>query len=317
MTSTPKLSNMANANYIFLLSLSIIFIGFLLKKFNILSEENGKVIVKIIFNITLPALIFNTLISINLDLSFILLPIIPLLFSSIVLFICFFIFKKYPKEIKSLILITVIGFNMGNFAYPLIDGIWGEQGLQYLVLFDLGNALVIFGMIAFIASYYSKKNETNDAKTTLKNSFFRLFKSPPIIMMILALIINLSGLMIPLFLVDLLDTLSKANMALTLLSLGIYLNFKFEKSEWQNISKIIIIRYCFGFFVGLILFFILPFPLLYRTIVFISLILPMAMGTLLFTVEFEHDEKLAGIIGNLTLIISFIFMWIIILIINP
>ena len=317
MTSSPKLHNMADANYIFLLSLSIIAIGFLLKKFNILSEENGKIIVRIIFNITLPALIFSTLISINLDLSFLLLPIIPLLFSSIILLVCFFLFKNYSKEVKSLILMTVIGFNMGNFAYPLIDGIWGEQGLQYLVLFDLGNALVIFGMIGFIASYYSKKNESNDTKKTLKNSLLLLFKSPPIIMMILALIINLSGIMIPLFLADLLDIFSNANMALTLLSLGIYLNFRFEKSEWKNISKVIIIRYCFGFFIGLILFSVLPFPLLYRTIIFISLILPMAMGTLLFAVEFDHDERMAGVIGNLTLIISFIFMWIIVLIINP
>ncbi|MFX1275657.1 MAG: AEC family transporter [Promethearchaeota archaeon] len=316
MTSTPKFHNMANATYIFLISLSIIFLGFLIKKINILSEDNGKIIVKLIFNITLPALILNTLSSIKLDLSFILLPIIPLLFSFGVLLFCFLIFKNYNKETKSLILITVIGFNIGNFAYPLIEGIWGEEGLQYLVLFDVGNAFVIFGIISFLASYYSKTNENDINKINLKNHILRLFKSPPMIAVIGALIINLSGLIIPIFLIDFLNILSRANMALTLLSLGIYLNFKFEKSEWKNIAKIFIIRYCFGFIIGFVLFLILPFSLLYRTIVFISLILPMAMGTLLFAVEFEHNERIAGIVGNITLIISFIFMWILVLIIN-
>jgi len=307
---------MANANYIFLLSLSIIFLGFILKKLNILTEDNGKVIVKIIFNITLPALVLNVISSIDLNFTLLLLPIIPLIFSSFVMLVCFLIFRNSPKETKSIIFITVIGFNMGNFAYPLIEGIWGEQGLQYIALFDIGNALVIFGLISFIASYYSKKNDIEKNEFSSRRQFLRIFKSPPLIAIILALIINLSGFIIPLFIMDFLNILSRANMALTLLCLGIFLNFKFEKTEWKTIIKIILIRYSFGFIAGLILFLILPFPLLYRTIVFISLILPMAMGTILFAVEFEHDEKLAGIIGNITLIISFILMWIIILFIN-
>ncbi|MFX1396733.1 MAG: AEC family transporter [Promethearchaeota archaeon] len=307
---------MADANYVFLLSLSVILLGFILKKLGVITEENGKVIVKIIFNITLPALIINVLSSIDFDITLLLLPVIPLLFSSIVLIVCYFIFKKHPKDIKSIVLMTVIGFNMGNFAYPLIDGIWGEDGLRYLVFFDIGNALVIFVMIGFIASFYSEKNANKDHGTVYKTTILRVFKSPPLIAVIVALFINLCGLTIPLFLRDFLGILSRANMALTLLSLGIFLNFSFEKTEWKIIAKILVIRYSFGFLVGTFLFFILLFPILYRSIVLISLILPMAMGTILFAVEFEHDERLAGIIGNITLIISFVLMWIIILIIN-
>ena len=40
----------------------------------------------------------------------------------------------------------------------------------------------------------------------------------------------------------------------------------------------------------------------------------MGMGTILYAVEFEHDEKIAGTIGNLTIIISFILMWIIVIV---
>ncbi len=217
---------MADANYFFFLSLSVIVVGFVLKKMKILTEDNGRVIVKIIFNITLPALVLNVLSSIKLDFTLFLLPIIALIFSSAVFFFSFLIVRKYPKEIKSIFLMMVIGFNMGNFAYPLIEGIWGEDGLQYIVLFDIGNALVIFIIIGFIASYYSKKNNFQVKKAIYRSSFLRLLKSPPLIAVFAALIINLAGFVIPLFIVDFLNILSRANMALTLLSLGIFLNFK-------------------------------------------------------------------------------------------
>ncbi|MBN1801408.1 MAG: AEC family transporter [Candidatus Lokiarchaeota archaeon] len=287
-----------------------------MKKLKIISEDNGKVIVKIIFNVTLPSLILNVLSSVVFDVTLLLLPMIPLMFSSIVLIVCYFVFRSHPKDIKSMIFMTVIGFNMGNFAYPLIESIWGEAGLRYIVFFDIGNALVIFIVIGFIASFYSEKQAIEGNETVYKTTFLRVVKSPPLIAVFIALIVNLSGLTIPLFIQDFLDILSRANMALTLLSLGIFLNFRFEKTEWKTIGKILVIRYSFGLMAGLFLFFILPFPLLYRTIVLISLILPMAMGTILFAVEYGHDEKIAGMIGNITLIISFVMMWIIILIIG-
>ena len=44
---------MVDVNYVFLLSLTIILLGFFLKTLNIITEENGKVIAKIIFNIVM------------------------------------------------------------------------------------------------------------------------------------------------------------------------------------------------------------------------------------------------------------------------
>ena len=307
---------MANANYVFLLSLSIITIGYIVKKLKIITEDNGKVLVKVIFNITLPAVILKVVSSFELNFSLFLLPIISLVFSIFILIICYFLFRNKPKHIKGIILITVIGFNVGNFAFPLIEGIWGEEGLQYIAMLDIGNAFVIFGIINIIAAIFSPNNDNENRKITVKYIGLRLIKSVPLMSYIFALSINLSGLSLPIFVLDFLDILSRANMALSLLALGIFLNFKFKKSEWNNIIKILIIRYIFGFTIGLTLFLLLPFDLLYRTIVFICLILPMGMGTILFAVEFEHDDKIAGIVGNLTIIISFILIWIIVIIVG-
>jgi predicted permease len=306
---------MAEINYIFFLSLSVIIIGFVVKKLGIITEKDGKVIGKIIINITLPALVLNTVTNIQINLTLILLPFICIIFSLIVVGIGFLIFKNKPKEQKGLLLMTIIGYNIGLFAYPLIRGIYGETGLHYIAMFDMGNAIIIFGVAYTIGAFYSEKTDIEGEQSfRVKNVIKKLITSAPLLALILALTINLLGLSFPTFLNDVLDIFSRANMALTLLLLGIYLNFKFEKEKWDDALKVLGVRYSLGLITGLILFFYLPCEDLYNEILLIAFILPIGMSVIPFTLEFGYDEKLAGTLVNISIIISFGIMWLIVFI---
>jgi predicted permease len=161
---------------------------------------------------------------------------------------------------------------------------------------------------------FSPKNDYHDKKELVKTILLKLLKSAPLMSYFIAVILNLLNIQFPLFVTDLLDVLSRANMALTLLLLGIFLNFKFERTQWKNIIKVLVIRYSFGLVIGLLLFFTLPFDQLYRGILAIALILPIGLAIIPFSVEFEYSEKkFAGTLANLTIIISFILVWIVIL----
>jgi len=307
---------MADVNYTFFLSLTIIIIGYLLKKSNIIKEENGRSIAKIVFNATLPALIFKTIMSIEITPSLILLSIIPLFYAGIVFSVSFFIFRNYDLSIKGISLMSVIGFNVVHLAFPLIEGIWGSEGLRYIAMFDIANGFVIFVLCYLIGSIFSLRNKTETKRSIFKSSFRQLLTSRPLIAYLIALPLNLLGIILPVFFNDLLDILGRANSALTLLLLGIFLNFHFEKSKWKGILKILAIRYFFGLSIGLLLFFLLPFNILYRGILMIALILPIGLAIIPFAVEFEYDEELAGMTINLSLIISFILIWLSILILG-
>ena len=41
-------------------------------------------------------------------------------------------------------MMIVPGFNIGLFAYPLVEGIWGQEGIKYFGMFDMGNAFIVF-----------------------------------------------------------------------------------------------------------------------------------------------------------------------------
>ena len=307
---------MVNANLVFLLSLIIIAIGYIIKKLGIVTEKDGKIIAKIILNVTLPALIISVINQIELELTLILLPFIAIIYSFIVLSISFLLFKKYPKNVKGLLLMTVIGFNIGLFAYPMIEMIWGERGLLYVIMFDIGNSFVIFGLSYTIGFIFSPKNNIKQDRVQVRLIFLHLIKSIPLMSWVVAILLKISHVVFPIFVIDLLDILSRANMALTLLLLGVFLKFEIEKIYWYYILKVLLIRYSLGLIVGIFLFFILPFDSFYNAAILVAFILPIGMSAVAFSAEFGYNEELSSMIVNLTTIISFILMWLIVLILG-
>ncbi|MBY9005053.1 MAG: AEC family transporter [Candidatus Lokiarchaeota archaeon] len=307
---------MTDVNIVFLISLTIVAIGYFLKRMNVLSEENGEVIAKIVFNLTLPAVILKVTSTIRFEISLLFLPLISLSYGLFMVLIGFILFKKYQRNLKGLLFMSIIGFNVANFSFPLIEGIWGDSGLQLIAMVDAGNAVSIFIICFTIGKIYSPKNEKIEIIINFKNVLLSLLKSVPLICYIVAIIINFSGFSIPFFFSELIDIISRANSPLALLLLGVFLNFKFQKDQWLMIGKSLLIRYSIGLCCGLLLFFLLPaniFSELFRIIITISLILPVGLAVIPFSVELEYDKKLITIIANFSILISFGLMWILII----
>jgi len=220
---------------------------------------------------------------------------------------------------KGTMIMTSIGFSVGNFFFPLVEGIWGQAGMQYVTLFDAGNAFTIFITCYTMASIYSPKNQEKGVKIDFKFILKRLVRSAPLLSYILALIINFSGITIPYFFSELIDVLARANTALALILLGIFLHFKFRRNEWISIIKVLALRYSVGLLVGLGLFFLLPsniFNPLFRIIICLSLILPVGLSVIPFSVENGYDQKFVTMVANLTIVLSFGLIWILILVLN-
>ncbi len=185
---------MADVNYIFLLSLAIIVIGYIVKKLKIITEDNGKVIAKIIFNITLPAVILKITSRIEFKVSLILLPLVNIFFGVFMAMVGLILFRKYQREKKGLILMTLIGFNVAHFSFPLIEGIWGEEGLAIIALIDAGNAFTIFVVCYIVGSLFSQNNDDKNSNIDFKEIGQKLLKSVPLLGYVLALFINFSGI---------------------------------------------------------------------------------------------------------------------------
>lgn len=307
---------MDDINITFLISLTIIAIGYILKRINILKEKDGEVFSKIIFNITLPAVILKYTTIVQFEISLILLPLINISFGIIMALIGLTIARKKEHSTKGLMLMTMIGFNVVHFSFPLVEGIWGDQGMQIITLVDAGNAFSIFVLSYILGTIYSPNHETEQSSMSMKFIGKKLVRSVPLVTYAIALFINFSGIIIPSFFSELIDIIARANVALSLLLLGILLQFKFERTEWRTILKVLILRYAVGIAASLSLFFLLPastFSPLFRIIIAISLILPIGVATIPFSIELGYNEKVITMLVNLSLVISFILVWVFVL----
>lgn len=296
-----------NIHYTFILSLSVIIIGFVFKRAGIITEEYGKNMTKVILNITLPALILKTVTQIDIDMSLSALPLVGIGIAPLMLLPAWLVFKGMAPTDKGVALMCSAGFNIGLFGFPIIEGLMGAEGLKVAAMVDIGNAFILFVVTYAIGFNFSPRGQESRLTAGL---IIRLFlTSIPFVSYILGLAINLAGISIPPIGIDILDVMGRANMALVLLSLGIMLDFNFDRSHWAIILKVIAIRYSAGILLAALIFFFSPLPLAYRTTISLCLIMPIGMASVPFSVEFEYEPRIAVTITNLMIIMSFFMMW--------
>jgi len=54
------------------------------------------------------------------------------------------------------------GQNIGLFAFPLVEALWGEEAVFVMIMWDIGNGMFIWTLTYFVAWYYRTK-QTGDA----------------------------------------------------------------------------------------------------------------------------------------------------------
>ena len=299
---------MNTINSQFAMSLSIILLGYFLKKLNVLQESDGEAISRLIFNVTLPSVVINVFSTMTIDKSLLLAPVISFVFGLIMAIVALILFKDNSRREKGMLSMLVPSFNVGLFAYPIVESIWGKSGLKYFGMFDMGNSFIVFAVCYIIASIYS----SNKGEINYKNILSKTLHSIPFLTYIITLTINLCHLSIPTPIIQITGILSKVNMPLALLALGLYLSFSFKKAYLKNMVKIIALRYIIGFGVGILLYNLVPLDPMFKNTMLIGLILQISFTVIPYSVEFGYDTKFVGTVNNLTIIISFLLMWVII-----
>lgn len=295
-------------NQQFIYSILIIGLGYLLKETKIIKESDGEGLGRVIFNLTLPSLIIVTFHDIVIEPSLFLLVIAAILAGFLFVYIGLFVFRKEQKSTRGMLLMMIPGYNVGLFAYPLVEGIWGAEGIKYFGMFDVGNAFIVFGLSYLMGSFYASE----ETKITSKEITLKLVKSIPLMTYMIVFLLNIVHVPLPNVLIDTASIISGANMPLSLLLLGIYLNFTFHKEYLRLVGKFILARFGVGLLIGIPLFLWLPVDLMFRYTLLIALILPTSMSLLPYAVEFGYDKKFVGTVSNITMLLSFFLIWMII-----
>ncbi|SHN35916.1 AEC family transporter [Gracilibacillus kekensis] len=297
---------MSGFNEQFLISIVIITIGYLLKRNNLVKEKDGEAIARIVFNLTLPCLIIVTFSDIEFTASLFYLIVIAFVYGLVNGFMAIYIFRNHTKDIKGTFSMMVPGLNIGLFAYPLVEGLFGFEGLKYFGMFDIGNAFIVFGLSYIIAGMYAGSGGMLETRSII----VKLSKSIPLQTYLIMGLLSIIGISLPNIIITVSDTISVANMPLSLLLLGLYLNFSFAKGYGTLILKFLATKYGIGLFAGIACYLWLPVEDMFKFTLLIGFILPTPASVLPYAIMFGYNQRLVGTASNLTMITSFILIWI-------
>lgn len=214
---------------IILLFLCLI-IGLLLQKVKVFPANTHQVLNQFIIYISLPgmALYYIPKIVLSMDLLF------PVLMPWLAVGLAFVLFAGMGKLFgwsRSLIgcLIMTAGFGNTSFVgIPIIQALYGEEGLKTLMMVDLPGTFVALSTVGImIATMYSRGTTTGRAMLMKMVSF------PPFIVFIIALLLNLSQITLPTMLDDVFYKLSLTISPLALVSVGFQLRVNKRSKHWR------------------------------------------------------------------------------------
>lgn len=299
-------SDRMNENFAMIILL--IALGYILKKLKFFKASDGNVLATLVLNVTLPSLVIVNLNGTNLDLSLGWLPILMLLYGVIAKVFIIWLFKKnYNNQVRGTVGMMAASVNIGLFAYPLVSKIWPETGLLYFGMIDIGTAIIMFGVTYFVGSYFNEAGDQFD----FKKMGLKLITTVPLMTYMIMFILNIMSIKIPGKAIDFFDIISQANLPLSMILLGLFLNFKIEKAYLPIVIKYLLFHYGFGLFMGLLVYFFLPVddPMI-KTSLLLAWLLPVGVSVLSYAITFKYKTlPIIGMTTNISIVISIVILY--------
>ncbi|RCW60338.1 AEC family transporter [Halanaerobium sp. ST460_2HS_T2] len=231
----------------------LLILGYLLKRNSFLKADSIVEIKKIIINFSLPAVLFTSFLTLNIQLNFIWIILIIVIINLVMLYLgkLFAIFINNNDPYLPLIF---TGFEVGMLGIPLFGTIYGLDNVKFMGVVDIGQELYVwFILLAFLLQL--KNDKHNDG---FKNLFKAFISSPVIISIISALFINITGItrligetLFYTSLINTLDLLASLTIPLILIVIGYEIDFKLKDISLS--FGIVIIRLFFYIIFGLLI----------------------------------------------------------------
>ena len=244
--------------------------AYLLKRFRVVdAESGGKAVSTIVLFLTLPATTFSVISGIqDFQVEYLYMAAFCFAYTMLLIVPYNYVAIKYfsGKSMRVAALLTggLQGFGIGQFGYPIVQMLWGDKGLAYVVFFDLANAIPTF-VISYGFHIYAKQRSvddsglprntpvSSDSKRDVEKSLLdvsshddddnpqhpaahrnggvarkvalKLVCFPPIWAFVLGLTFCLTSVAMPAYVKEQLSVFSGANPFLVYVILGFYLDF--------------------------------------------------------------------------------------------
>jgi malate permease and related proteins len=272
--------------------------GLIAQHLNLVGPEKGSLLVRLSFFYTLPALVFHSITHTQLSLNIVYLPTAAVLVIALVTLTAWLYTRivEMPPRDKGTIILGSMSMNAA-FAIPFVLVFFGTEAMAYAILFDLGNALVVFTACYFVAFHFG------DNALPARAVMLRIAKSPLLHVVTLAIICSLQEWRLPPPYAN--AMLSFGSLTGPLLLVGMGILFTPKRQHVKPASLIIGLRMLGGLAAMLLL---MPFlniedPAIMAGMVMVAAA-PMGMTSLSYGVISGLDTKLLASAISISILIG-------------
>lgn len=283
---------------------SIILIGYILRRINFFDEHAFKVLSKIVVRITLPAAIVHNFIGKEIDASLFLLALIGFGGGAIYMIMGYVLSRRAGKEQQAFDMLNASGYNIGNFTLPFVQSFLGPSGVIATSIFDVGNAFICLGGAFSVASMV----KGNNGSFSVKKILISLVKSIAFDCYIIMAVISLLKIQVPSPIASLAEIMGNANAFLAMLMIGVGFKLNSDRTQIKTIIRILSLRYIVAAILAAGCYFFLPFSMEIKHAVMIILFSPIAAAVPAFTSEMKGDAGLSSAVNSMSIICSIIII---------
>ena len=288
---------------------SIILLGYFLKKIGFFKQEDFTILSRITIRITLPATIITSFAGKEIDMAMLSLVFLAIGCGLIYIAIGFLINRRKPKEQQAFEMLNLPGYNIGTFVIPFAQSFLGPLGVIAVSLFDTGNAVICLGGAYSLASMVKEGNGFS-----LKRIGKALASSVPFVCYVIMLTMNLLKIPVPNLVLAAAGIIGNANAFMAMLMIGVGFKLEGSKSQTGTVVKLLAIRYGVAAVFALIFYYLLPFALEVRQALVILAFSPIGSAVPGFTGELKGDVGLSSALNSIAMVISIVIIVVLLLV---
>lgn len=271
----------------------MIVVGILLKRFGVLVDKDGNTLAKIVLNISLPSLIFTSIAHSTISGEIAYMPIIALGLSGICMVIAYIYSKlrSYDKVKTWTLIILLSLINTGFMGYPIVMGVFGNNGFLYAVFYDFSTSIlmVIFGTVLSTLFGGNKKEVIKRALTFV-----------PLWAVVFGVIFNMFHITLSFVIDNSLNYFGASTIPLIMLSVGLKINFENFRSSASDMLFITLSRLLLAPVILYVILMQLGVTGYLFSVSILQSAMPTAMNSLVLAIIYDLDINITNSVIVLT-----------------
>ena len=296
---------MASINSVFLLLGAVIVAGFLLRKSGAVGENDYKIYFKLITTLVIPCLILSNFRSVELTPEYLSIFAVSCLFGLMLSALVYVLLPGKTRAQKGMAALNFAGINVGFIGIPLAEALLGPQATPIMVAIHGGNAVTLYAFCVIHAQLYTEQG------ADWKAAGRRLVTSPVLLALAAALLMAATGVHLPDFCYTFTDTIAKINTPLSMLALGMTLDFDLGADERRLVFQMLPLRYLAGGLAAFLLCALGLYPPLTRYTLVLFFLLPGAINCIAYCAEYDFHPKAAALFNSVSNVVTFALVWVV------